>query len=518
MSLRRCVGWLPGWQFSSFADLESTAPAAVVSANKIVTVTPAAARYGVQSGQKIRWARSLCPKLIEVSPSKRLTQTFEPVLVAAESVMAGVTPWRPGLFFAPARGAAKWHGGEQELCVGLTEAIAEAGGWECRVGIATGTLSAILAAREQVIVPEGEEREYLAPRPLKEAVWARGAEIAKTAQLLSKFGIETLGQLAQLRRREVGARFGMDGLALHDLASGKDIRIEPAARGEQGVSVSVPCEEPASSYSQAAFTVRICILRFMRALEQKGLTCARVKISAAAASGKELQRTWMLDPGWGEKDLTDRVKWQLEAWTSTDSETSGPVQDITLEAVDLFTLTARQSALWSAGGKNTDSAMAAAHRIQALLGPRGATIPILQGGYDPRSRVALIPVGEERSPKYALDRPWPGQLQGHAPAWILEKPKLLTLVDETGRAVEITSRLALSANPVVARWERNSVAIQRVEGPYPVLDRWWGPASERSPRTYLRLRSAGIDMLAVWIDKKWWVDGFWEQSKIGRKT
>ena len=95
---------------------------------------------------------------------------------------------------------------------------------------------------------------------------------------------------------------------------------------------------------------------------------------------------------------------------------------------------------------------------------------------------------------------------------------MLTLVDETGRAEEITSRLALSANPVVARWERNSVAIQRVEGPYPVLDRWWGPASERSPRTYLRLRSAGIDMLAVWIDKKWWVDGFWEQSKSGRKT
>ena len=517
MSLRRCVGWLPGWQFAPFAELAPEALAAVVSANKIVTATPAAARLGILPGQSVRWARSLCPKLLEIPPSVRLGQTFEPILVAAETIMAGVLAYRPGLFFAPAKGAAKWHGGEDQLCLALTEAIAEASGAECRVGVATGVLASIVAAREQTIVPEGAEGEFLAPRPLTEAVWARGKEVEKSVQLLMKLGISTLGELAAIKRSVVGARFGKAGLTLHDLASGKDVGWSPVPRSEASISVTVPCEEPAASYSQAALAVRICVLRFLRTLSQKSLTCARVKICASTTAGKEISRNWILDPGWGEEDLTDRVKWQLEAWATTRAE-SGMLQSVSLQTEDLFSLTAGQAKLWNSGGKNFASAKAAAQRIQALLGPRGATKPTVQGGFDPRSQVSLIPVGEEVEQKADPDRPWEGKLVGSAPAWVLETPQLLTLVDSEGRGIEVSSRLALSGVPAKARWGSNSLEIADFLGPYVVLDKWWASCGERSPRLYLRLRGAGTDMLAVWLHGRWWVDGFWEQSKIGRRN
>src|SRR5918993_563902 len=168
---RMVVVWCPDWPVVA-AGAPPGSLTAVVHANRVVACSEAARAEGVRPGLRRREAQSRCPEL---------------ELLAHD----------------PARGAARYHGGEPALALTLTAtvhaAITGRGGppvdrggpgdgrggppvdrggpgdgrggppvdrGGCRVGIADGTFAAGLAARHQAIVPPGGSRAFLAPLPV----------------------------------------------------------------------------------------------------------------------------------------------------------------------------------------------------------------------------------------------------------------------------------------------------------------------------------------------------------------
>src|SRR5215211_5898899 len=171
---RMVVVWWPDWPVAA-AGAAPDSLTAVVHANRVVACSAAARAEGVRPSLRRREAQSRCPELeLLAADPARDARAFEPVLAAIERLTPWVEVLQPGECAFPARGAARYHGGEPALAVTVTTAvhaaIAARGGpgdrrggppveWGGppvgRVGIADGTFAAGLAARRQAIVPPG---------------------------------------------------------------------------------------------------------------------------------------------------------------------------------------------------------------------------------------------------------------------------------------------------------------------------------------------------------------------------
>jgi nucleotidyltransferase/DNA polymerase involved in DNA repair len=153
-----------------------------------------------------------CPGLLEEDEGGATLRTFVSVLAAVEVYCPWVEAVRPGICSLPARGPARYFGGEQalvDLVAGATAAITDT-----EVGIADGLFGAVLAARAALVVPAGTTPAFLAPLPVS----ALGDP--DLAELLARLGIRTLGEFAALPERHVLGRFGADGVACHRVARG----------------------------------------------------------------------------------------------------------------------------------------------------------------------------------------------------------------------------------------------------------------------------------------------------------
>jgi hypothetical protein len=153
-----------------------------------------------------------CPGLLDEDEGGALLRTFIQVLAAVEVYCPWVQPVRPGICSLPARGPARYFGGEQALVDLVTEATATIA--ETQVGIADGLFGAVLAARATLVVPAGTTPAFLAPLP----VTTLGDP--DLAELLARLGIRTLGNFAALPERHVLGRFGADGALRHRVARG----------------------------------------------------------------------------------------------------------------------------------------------------------------------------------------------------------------------------------------------------------------------------------------------------------
>jgi hypothetical protein len=152
-----------------------------------------------------------CPELLEEGARGEEARRFVQVLARAGELCPWVHPIRLGVCALPARGPARFFGGEEMVVSRLGEAVGE----EAQVGVADGLFAGLLAARSQLIVPATESAAFLAPWSV--SVLAR-LDLAVTLQRL---GVTTLGQFAALPAAHVSDRFGADAAACHRVARGQ---------------------------------------------------------------------------------------------------------------------------------------------------------------------------------------------------------------------------------------------------------------------------------------------------------
>jgi hypothetical protein len=168
-----------------------------------------------------------CPALLDEDEGGAALRTFAGVIAAVEAYCPWVTAVRPGICSLPARGPARYFGGEGAL-VDLVHAAA-GGVSPAEVGVADGLFAAVLAARRGRIVPAGDTPRFLAPLPV--AILGQD----DLAGLLDRLGVRTLGEFAALPDADILGRFGADGAHAHRVAGGRsgelaDLRQPRTAR------------------------------------------------------------------------------------------------------------------------------------------------------------------------------------------------------------------------------------------------------------------------------------------------
>jgi len=185
----------------------------------VVAVNAAAVSLGLRSGIALAQARAMYPALTAVpedqSADARLLlvladccQRYTPLLAANP----------PDDILLDISGCAHLFGSEQRLSGDLVARLTGLG-FSARAAIASTIGAAWAAAHfaDTAITPGGSEREFLAPLPL-----AALRLPAETVAALSRVGLKRIGDIFDLPRAPLAARFGTDLLRKLDRALGRE--------------------------------------------------------------------------------------------------------------------------------------------------------------------------------------------------------------------------------------------------------------------------------------------------------
>jgi protein ImuB len=551
---RMLVVWCPDWPVVA-AGARPDSLTAVVHDNRVVACSAAARAEGVRPGLRRREAQGRCPELeLLAHDPARDARAFEPVLVAVERLTPWVEVLQPGECAFPARGAARYHGGEPALAVTVTTAVHAAlqGRGGCRVGIADGTFAAGLAARHQAIVPPGGSRAFLAPLPVATL------DRPDLADLLVRLGLRTLGDLAALPGVDLATRFGPEGARAARLAAGLDEHPRGARRPPPDLRVAAELDPPADRVDVAAFAAKALADELVARLDRLGLACTRLRIEAETDQGETLSRVWRHDPTipptrrplsgpdpvprppTGQPPpappdprsrtataMAARVRWQLDGWLTTRTTHPlahdppspgaavgpGALTRLVLVPDEVVPDRGRQLGFWGGETEAGQRAARALARVQGLLGPEAVHTAHLRGGRDPADRVTLTPAPDTTAPLPGLAGavPWPGQVPAPAPAIVYAEPLPAEVVDAAGASVAVDGRGLLGSPPSRVRvGGRAWSAITAWAGPWLVDERWWDPAAHRRLVRLQATTGQGAAYLLRLAGGRWWVEAVYD--------
>lgn len=529
--MRRLGLWIPDWPIASLSgDLPPGAAGAVAHGERVECASMRARAMGVRAGMRVATARYLCPELIVLDRDEdREGRAFEAVLDAFDSVAAGVVALRPGAAWAPARAAARWHGGEEPAAKALVEAVSELTGLEAFVGIADGPLASLAAARLQRIVPSEETAALLGARPLEECLPLLPPRLKEAGKegigLLSDLGVETCQDLLALGRGPLLARFGAIAEPLIALASGGEVFLRPPGRIRPDRSVEIEIEESARSIDLILLPVRRAAVELAEGLAAAGLRADALGVSIDAEGEGARSRRWegvdVLDPD----SVIERVRWQLKGWADLLGTAEGPSGGAGAVILTALSPYAGDSPvpLW---GPDSERARIerSVERLHSLLGVESVLVPRLQGGWDPRTRVRLLAWADADHPLIPREGEWDGAVDS-APETLLDSPLPVDLLGAGAAPVLVNARGLLSEEPRRLRLPAGAgsspglreafgrsglLEIERRAGPWMIRGRWWAEDELHGPRVYLRVGARRApDLLLVNREGRWMIEGLY---------
>jgi len=148
-------------------------------------------------------------------------------------------------------------GAEERMVARINEALAPVLPGPPRAGIAgTGFAAGIAAMHAEqggspTLVPPGDDERFLAPYPAK--LLTKDPDIRAR---LARFGLRTIGAVAELPRSSLVARFGDEGARLHARAHGEETeRFRPRKTPER-MALGLPLDPPAEGLDALRFVLR----------------------------------------------------------------------------------------------------------------------------------------------------------------------------------------------------------------------------------------------------------------------
>ncbi|MBS4103959.1 DNA polymerase Y family protein [Tsukamurella paurometabola] len=490
--------WCPDWPAAAAAadaDLPPDRPVAVLHGNRVVACNAPARADGVRRGMKRRESQARCPGLhVAQADEGRDARLFEPVAGAVAALIPLIEVLRPGLVVIPARGAARFFGGEEQAAERLVDAASSVGA-ESLAGIADEVFTAALAARRGTVVPPGESAAFLAPLPIAQL----GAEPAlagddrtELLDLLHRLGLRTVGAFAALSATDVATRFGTDAIAAHRQARAAGDRPPSTAALPPGLEVELRPDPPIDRVDAAAFAGRALASELHGKLSAAGVACLRLEVSAIAANGERHSRIWRCAEPLTPDGTADRVRWQIDGWLTGgrsgrsakrggEGGPGAPISLLRLEPVEVVDAGALQAGMWGDDADGAARFRRALVRVQGLLGGEAVRVGVRSGGRGPAERVTWVPLGDEAVPDRDPAAPWPGRMPEPAPA-VLVTGASVTMTDAAGAAVRVTERGAFTGEPTHLVWGSRDWPLRWWAGPWLVDERWWAADGAAEPR------------------------------------
>lgn len=529
---RMVTVWFPDWPVVA-AGFPCDVAAAVMSANRVVARTEAAAAEGVVVGQRRRQAQRRCPHINLIDhDADRDAREFEPIVRAVAETSPRLDVVEPGWITLRALGPSRYFGGDTALADHLTTAT---GSTSVRpgVGVADGRFASSIAARlairrgGAVIVEAGESPEFCAELPIG---WLHtlGECEPELIELFARLGLRRLGELAALSAVDVLGRFGHPGVHAHRLASGADTRPSSTTDPAPERRLDHVLDDPAAQSSAVVFVAKQLADELAGTLAADGRICTRLVVLMESEHGERSERSWYRSAGLSASAMVDRVRWQLDAWIAlprgSDEELTGGVALVRLTPDEVRADEGTQLGLWGGQTEADRRAARAIARLSTLTSHEAVTVPVWRGGRLPADRYEWVPAAlvdlDQRAMTGAATGsgptgPWPGSLPSPSPATVFVDPHPVEVLDEHGEVVSVSGRALVSARPAVLRlltgdddtgWQRGRPRpIIAWAGPWPIEERWWEPERHRRLARFQVVTDDHDGYLVVAEHQRWWI-------------
>ncbi|MEE9280202.1 MAG: DNA polymerase Y family protein [Myxococcota bacterium] len=450
---------------------------------------------GWMRGMTVTQARAVEPDLkVRVLSLEGIRSAEQALLDVASSVTPRVEEARNGVVFLDLDGTEALFPSERGLLTALEARLTDVGLEQARLGIGPTRTVAELAARHRgggrIVKPE-EVATFLSPLPL-DLLDPPEEEVDR----LWRWGVRTLGELAQLPRAPLGARLGEEGVKLARRACGEDLApfrpTPPKPRFEEGAE----SEYGMDNLEALAFLLRGVLDRLTRRLRLRGLAARKLRLELVLESGRGHARDLEL----AAPTLEVQVLISLARLALERDPPPEPVERVRaiatpgdLEAIQLdFFLPPLPAP--------AELALTVA-RLEALCGPGQIGAPGVRDTHQLDAAYVESFVLERRA---AARAPGPAGLApgptGMMALRVLRPPRAVQVRGEDSPEYVIPTATA----PDGAR-------VLRSAGPWRLFGEWWGES--RFARDYydVELSDGGVYRLYRNMeDESWYIDGIYD--------
>ena len=427
---------------------------------ELVAVTAAAERLGLRPGMALAQARAMHPDLAVVPEDAAADRKLiESIAEWCQRYTPLVALDSPDGILLDIAGCAQLFGGEQSLLDDLTARIANFG-FTLRAAVASTIGAAIAASRHSAIVTvePGAEREFLGPLPVA-ALRLPGDMVAA----LARVGLKCIGDLIDLPRAPLTARFGPRLLLQLDRALGREPEplqprspvapyaaeqrfAEPIAREEDVLHVIAKLasrlEPMLERRGEGARRIELALFRTDGAVRRVAVATSRPVRDPAGIRALFLERLHQLadalDPGFGF-DLARLCVLVAEP--------------LAAEQIDL------------AATEHADDLDHLVDRLSARLGSRRVTRMIAQDAHLPELAAMRVPA----QTAVAAPNGWAAFRAFRLAAELAPRPPRLLVKPEP---IEATAAVP-DGPPVRFRWRRALHEVVAAEGPERIECAWW---------------------------------------------
>jgi protein ImuB len=440
----------------------------------LVAVDAAAARLGLSEGLALAQARAMHPALAAVPEDPpadaRLLNAVADCCQRYTPLLAVDPP--AGILF-DISGCAHLFGNEQKLRADLLARL-RSFGFSARAAIAATIGAAWAAARfgQVAITPTGSERELLAPLPLA-ALRLPGEMVA----VLARVGLKRIGDLLDLPRAPLAARFGADLLRQLDRALGhEDEPLTPRLPVAPYIAEK-SFHEPIAREEDVLATIERLAARLNRTLAERGDGARRLELALFRTDG-------------AVKHIvvgTSRALRDPQAIRALFAERLAALGDETdpgfgFDLARLSVVVAEPSPEEQIGFGGSDHRAERDHlidRLSARLGRLRVTRLLAQDSHIPELAAGALPA--QAMPRDA-DPGWDAFRRFRADAGLSARPLRLLAKPEP---IHDVLALVPDGPPVRFRWRRAWHDVIAVEGPERIEAAWW--SEESRARDYFRV-------------------------------
>ena len=444
------------------------------NSEQLVALDPIAMRRGLTAGIALAEARAMHPDLVTVphdeAADARLLEALADFCQRYTPLVA-VDP--PHGILLDISGCAHLFGGEEALATDLTARLTRHG-FASRLAIA-GTIGAAWAGARfaPVLLDTDQEYDFLAPLPLA-ALRLKGV----TVTAMARVGLKRIGDILDLPRAPLAARFGVDLLRQLDRARGDEREpLNPLLPVAPYVA-DQPFHEPIAREEDVLRVIERLAARLEVAMTARGHGARRIELMLFRTDG-EVKRVAagssrpIRDPATIRKLFVERL--------TALGDDLDPGFGFDLARLSVLNAEPAPDEQIGLSGREDNAALdLLVDRLSARLGPRRVTRLIAHDSHLPECAAGII--SAQTMTAVALAPGWVAFRAFQTRAEPVPRPLRLLARPEPIEAIAGVP----DGPPVRFRWRRAQHRVVAAEGPERIESAWWSENAGRA-RDYFRV-------------------------------